>query len=88
MQPLSKVPKPDTKLWFKNVPVGVNRLKCLVSKIATLSSLIATSASRVFAKFTGHKSVKELRQYERTSVAQQQAAGLAISTGSLPVYEE
>ena len=32
------------------------------------------------ADFIGHKSIQALRQYERTTVSQLQAAGLAITT--------
>ncbi len=55
----------------------------------TNHSLRATSASRMFAagvsekivaEFTGNKSIKALRQYERTSAPQLRAAGLAITT--------
>ena len=54
----------------------------------TNHSLRATAASRMFgsgvpekivAKFTGHKSIKSLRQYERTTCGQLQSAGLAIA---------
>ena len=59
------------------------------SELAKLSyeytnhSLCATAISRMFAsglpekviiEFTGHRSSKALRQYERTSTAQEQAA--------------
>ena len=55
----------------------------------TNHSLRAISASRMFAagvpekivaEFTGHKSIKALCQYERTTVPQLRAAGLAITT--------
>ena len=54
----------------------------------TNHSLRATAATRMFAagvpekviaEFTGHKSPKALHQYERTSIDQVQAAGLAIT---------
>ena len=65
-----------------------------ISQLAGLSthytnnSLRATSATRMFsgsvpekfiAEFTGHKSSKVLQQYEHTSTAQVQAAGLPIA---------
>ena len=34
LRPLAAVPKDPTKPWFANVPVGVNTLKNIVSKIA------------------------------------------------------
>jgi len=55
----------------------------------TNHSLRATSASHMFAagvpemivaQFTGHKTTKALRQYERTTVPQLRAAALAITT--------
>lgn len=54
----------------------------------TNHSLRATATTRMFAagvpekivaEVSGHKSVKALRQYERTSLEQEQATGLAIS---------
>ncbi len=65
-----------------------------IYKLAGLSvnytnhSLRATSASRMFtsgvpekigAEFTGHKSLTSLRQYERTTETQLQAAGQSIA---------
>ena len=55
----------------------------------TNHSLCATAATRMFssgipekviAEVTGHKSTKSLRQYEKTSVEQEQAAGMAIQS--------
>ena len=54
--------------------------------VYTNHSVRATSASRMFAagvpekEFTGHKSIKALCQYKRTTVPQLWAAGLAIMT--------
>ena len=97
MQPMPKVPSDPARRWFKNTPVGVNPLKCMMIKISELAglpvkytnhSLKATSASRMFvsgvpekivAEMTGHKSVKALRQYERTTEEQFQAVGHSIS---------
>ena len=70
-----------------NTMVKISKLAGLCTHY-TNCSLRATSATQMFsagvskkiiAEFTGHKSSKALQQYERTSTAQVQAAGLAIS---------
>lgn len=39
---------------------------------------LAGIPEKVIAEVTGHKSTKALRQYEKTSIEQEQAAGMAI----------
>ena len=72
---------------LKNMLPKVSELAGLRSRY-TNHSLRATAATRMFAagvpekviaEFTGHKSPKALHQYERTSIDQVQAAGLAIA---------
>ena len=97
MQPKQKAPSDSSQPWFKIIPVGVNPLRGMMTRISQLAglpvkytnhSLRATSASRMFAsgvpekivaEMTGHKSVKALRQYERTTEEQFQAVGHFIS---------
>ena len=73
---------------LKNMMTKVSELAGLSMKY-TNHSLRATSASRMFvsgvpekivAEVTGHKSVKALRQYERTTDQQFQAVGHSISS--------
>ena len=68
LRPLAAVPKDPTKPWFANVPVGVNTLKNIVSKIAkqagstnkyTNHSLRATTTSRMFVKNVPEKIIAE-----------------------------
>ena len=68
LRPLAAVPKDPTKPWFANVPVGVNTLKNIVSKIAeqagstnkyTNHSLRATATSRMFVKNVPEKIIAE-----------------------------
>jgi hypothetical protein len=72
---------------LKNMMTKISELGGLPIKY-TNHSLRATSASRMFisgvpekivAEVTGHKSVKVLRQYERTTEEQYQAVGHSIS---------
>ena len=72
---------------LKNMMPNISRLSGIHTRY-TNHSLRATAATRMFAAGvpekiiadrTGHKSAKALRQYERTSDAQLQAAGLAVS---------
>jgi hypothetical protein len=72
---------------LKNMMVKISQLAGL-STHYTNHSLRATSATwmfsagvpeKIIAEFTGHKSSKALQQYEHTSTAQVQAAGLAIA---------
>ena len=69
MQPLQSVLADLAKYWFKTVPVGVNPLHCMMSKITELAglslnytnhSLRATSASRMFTSDVPEKIVAEL----------------------------
>ena len=73
---------------LKNMMAKVSELAGLSVKY-TNHSLRATSASRMFqsgvpekivAEVTGHKSMKALRQYERTTEQQFQAVGNSISS--------
>jgi len=85
MQPMTQLQKLPLKPWYKVTPVGVNPLKGMMAKISDLAgltsvytnhSLKVTSASRMFAagvpekEFTGHKSIKALCRYKRTTVPQ------------------
>ena len=95
MPQLPKLPsKPRYKVTpvgvnpLKGMMVKISGLAGLTGAY-TNHSLRATSASHMFAagvpekivaEFTGHKSVKALRQYERTTAPQLRAAGLAITT--------
>ena len=68
LRPLMKVPTESDKPWFANVPIGVNTLLTMMTRMlksAELSttytnhSLRATSASRLFAKNVPEKIIQE-----------------------------
>ena len=68
LRPLIKFDKDDTKPWYANVPVGVNTLQSLLSKMSdevgasvryTNHSLRATSASRLFLNNVPEKVIQE-----------------------------
>ena len=73
--------------FLKNMMSNISKL-CGLDSRYTNHSLRATAATRMFAAGvpekiiadrTGHKSAKGLRQYEKVSTTQLQAAGLAVS---------
>ena len=68
LRPLSKIPIDPEKVWYANVPICVNTLRTMMSKISekgNLStnfinhSLRATSASRLFASNVPGKLIQE-----------------------------
>ena len=80
--------------WFSCVPIGRNKLSTTVCKLAGISgfktnhSLRATAATRLYSsgvdehlvmERTGHRSIKGIRSYKRTSGEQQEAVSDILS---------
>ena len=79
MQPFINTPDPE-KPWFKNIPVGVNPLRNMMSKITELTglsahytnhSLRATSASRMFNAGVPEKIVAEVTGHKSLNALRQ-----------------
>ncbi|MCG8621708.1 MAG: site-specific integrase, partial [Proteobacteria bacterium] len=69
MQPVQKLPADPYQVWFKSIPVGVNPLKNMMTKVSELAglsvkytnhSLRATLASRMFVSGVPEKIVAEV----------------------------
>ena len=90
---LGCIPADDSKPWYCRMRVGVNTLKNFLPEISekagisvryTNHSLRATAVSRMYengkliSEKSGHRSLKALRAYERTSKKQEKAAGICI----------
>ena len=98
LHPSSKIPIDLEKVWYANVPIGVNTLRTKISEKGNLStnftnrSLRATSASRLFAsnvpesysKRTGHRSLAGLCAYEQTTAKQQKNITKILESVEVP----
>ncbi len=75
LRPLTKVPSELDRPWFSNVPIGINTIRTIMSKMSkkaglsttyTNHSLRATSASRLFAKNVPEKIIQEKKSGHRS----------------------
>ena len=93
LQPLPSVPSSGP--WYGQAVVGVNTLKKIVPELCKEAclgveyTLRATAITcmyeggvpeNIISEKSGHRSIKGLRAYKRTSILQEKAAGASINT--------